>query len=339
MNNDEKMRLAEYIADLVVNRLNSQFDFQVREEQEIDNTELLNQSGNAIGYAYVPRNGDTLTNFINSLEVIFKTTKGHILKETIACNSTAGAAGSTFPSNTSTDGYLQELLSVKLIKLKEGTIVSPDLLGPDERVHILWYTGSVKLSDNDILTTVSLGNPIQTLDRPGFSTILDGSQSQTKCSNVGINKYIFDTGHLALSGTSTDTYVKSSKESISDVITGSSNIQHQYDLSSSDFDQENSNLRAFYNFKANKGHVIDSTTKRFYDEERLLRVQAEDDSNKTFADDKTHYWDPTDKRDSGRNTSTTRTLDDSSTSVYSSTNLPGQKLWPGSVIQIEDEQM
>ena len=41
MNNDEKMRLAEYIADLVVNRLNSQFDFQVREEQEIDNTELL----------------------------------------------------------------------------------------------------------------------------------------------------------------------------------------------------------------------------------------------------------------------------------------------------------
>ena len=42
MNNEEKMRLAEYIADLVVNRLNSQFDFQVREEQEIDNNiELL----------------------------------------------------------------------------------------------------------------------------------------------------------------------------------------------------------------------------------------------------------------------------------------------------------
>ena len=42
MDNDEKRRLAEYIADLVVNRLNSQFDFQVREEQEIDNNiELL----------------------------------------------------------------------------------------------------------------------------------------------------------------------------------------------------------------------------------------------------------------------------------------------------------
>ena len=41
MDNNEKMRFAEYIADLVVNRLNSQFDFQIREEQEIDNTELL----------------------------------------------------------------------------------------------------------------------------------------------------------------------------------------------------------------------------------------------------------------------------------------------------------
>tara|TARA_R110000851_G_scaffold14385_3_gene48740 strand:- start:195 stop:521 length:327 start_codon:yes stop_codon:yes gene_type:complete len=42
MNNDEKMRLAEYIADLVVNRLNSQFDFKIAEERGIDNsTELL----------------------------------------------------------------------------------------------------------------------------------------------------------------------------------------------------------------------------------------------------------------------------------------------------------
>ena len=41
MNNDEKMRLAEYIADLVVNKLNNQFDFQIREEQEINNTDLL----------------------------------------------------------------------------------------------------------------------------------------------------------------------------------------------------------------------------------------------------------------------------------------------------------
>jgi len=41
MNNDEKIRFAEYIADLVVNRLNSQFDFHVRESQEADSTDLL----------------------------------------------------------------------------------------------------------------------------------------------------------------------------------------------------------------------------------------------------------------------------------------------------------
>ena len=47
MTNNEKLRFAEYIADIVVNRLNSQFDFYVREEQDnleklgLDNTELL----------------------------------------------------------------------------------------------------------------------------------------------------------------------------------------------------------------------------------------------------------------------------------------------------------
>ena len=37
MNDDEKIRLAEYIADLVVSRLNSQFDFNVTAQQEVDN--------------------------------------------------------------------------------------------------------------------------------------------------------------------------------------------------------------------------------------------------------------------------------------------------------------
>ena len=42
MDNNEKMRLAEYIADLVFNKLNSQFDFKIDEERGIyNNTELL----------------------------------------------------------------------------------------------------------------------------------------------------------------------------------------------------------------------------------------------------------------------------------------------------------
>jgi hypothetical protein len=309
----------------------------------IDNSSLSYNSGkgpDAIGYAYVPRDGHTLSDFTNSIEVIFKTTKGNIIKETINCSSAAAAGGSRFPKNNS-NGYLSELLSVKLIKLKEGDINSTDLLGPDERVHILWYTPPTKafVESDDVLTTVSLGNPIQTLDRPGFSSILDGSQSQTKCSNVDINKYIFDDGKLPLSSTNTDTFVKSTKESISDVITGSKNIGHPYDLSSSDFDQENSKLRVFYNFKPNKGHIIDNLTKRFYDEERLVRLQVEDNSNKTFADDKTEYYDSTDKRDTTKNTSSTRTIDDTTTSIFITTTWVPTELYPGNVMQIEDEQM
>jgi len=41
MNNNEKMRFAEYIANLVVNKLNSQFDFHIREEMDNELEEIL----------------------------------------------------------------------------------------------------------------------------------------------------------------------------------------------------------------------------------------------------------------------------------------------------------
>ena len=40
MNNDEKIQLAEFIADLVVSRLNSQFDFKVT-AQGVDNSNTM----------------------------------------------------------------------------------------------------------------------------------------------------------------------------------------------------------------------------------------------------------------------------------------------------------
>ena len=40
MTDDEKIQLAEFIADLVVSRLNSQFDFKVT-TQEVDNSETM----------------------------------------------------------------------------------------------------------------------------------------------------------------------------------------------------------------------------------------------------------------------------------------------------------
>ena len=41
MNNNEKMRFAEYIANLVVNKLNNQFDFHIREEMDLELEEIL----------------------------------------------------------------------------------------------------------------------------------------------------------------------------------------------------------------------------------------------------------------------------------------------------------
>ena len=40
MTDDEKIQLAEFIADLVVSRLNSQFDFKVT-TQEVDNSDTI----------------------------------------------------------------------------------------------------------------------------------------------------------------------------------------------------------------------------------------------------------------------------------------------------------
>ena len=56
-------------------------------------------------------------------------------------------------------------------------------------------SGTAAITD-DVVTTVSLGNPLQTLDRPGFSVLADGSYSQTKNSNVSISTFTFDTDKL-----------------------------------------------------------------------------------------------------------------------------------------------
>ena len=248
----------------------------------IDNSII---SGNVVGYAYVPRVDNSLTSFNNSVEVIYKTTTERILKETIAAASALKGAGCIFPSDTSTNGYLKELLSVKIIKMKEGSITSDSNLGPDERLHIMITTGSANAETDYVITTVSLGNPIQTLNRPGFSVLADGTMSQTKCSNVSISKYIFDTGKLPTEPTEDYNFIIPDADQISDVIRGSSDTDSSYE-------QTDDKLRIHYSFKPNKkgGNVIDSTTKRFYDEERLIRLQVQDSSEDTNQDNTLEFY-------------------------------------------------
>lgn len=332
-----KVRIPEFVPANTPPTANLQLD----RATVFSGIENITITGNAIGYAYVPRIDDSLSDFFNGVEVIYKTTTGRILKETINATSKPSAGDSVFPSDTSTNGYLEEVLSVKIIKLKEGSVTSKDLLGPDERLHILYRISPAKadVTADNVITTVSLGNPIQTLDRPGYSVLLDGSTSQTKASNINIDKYIFDTGKLVLSSTNTDPYLKSTKESISDIITGSSLIYHVGTLSSSHFDQESSKLKEYYTFRPNKGNIIDNVTKRFYDEERLIRLQAVDDSNQNFADSSTLYYDDANKRDSTWNTNEAVDATETSIDVTGGTWMFYDGLRAGAVIQIEDERM
>ena len=234
--------------------------------------------GNWKAYAYVDRTGGTtLSAMTGGIEVIYKTTLDRILKETINPHSDIStAAGRAFPEVHGTDGYLKEILSVKLVEMREGTSVSPDRLGPDERIYIQVYEqGETQdpLTD-DPATFVSLGNPIQTLDRPGFSVFADGSQSQTRASNVSISKYWFEEGKLA--GT------------LRAEPNGALQISDAFGFTVDNFDQTKSHLRTYYSFN-HHNILMDATTKRFPDDERLYRLQVEDTSSSTRTDAASYY--------------------------------------------------
>ena len=252
-------------------------------------------AGNAVGYAFVPRAADTLTSYTSAIEVIYETTKDIVLKETIGASSAvtassaAGDTGCRFPSDISTNGYLTKVLSVKIVKLKEGTITSSDSLGPDERVHIMYSTGTGDVLDN-VITSVSLGNPLQTIDRPGFSVLADGSYSSTKNSNVSISTFMFDTDKLNNYSNSTTPFIFPNHQAGTDVFgveEGGTNS----------LDQVEPTLRVSYAHRFNshtdtvfkENHLINSETKRFYDFERCIKLQVQDTSATTRTDSATFY--------------------------------------------------
>ena len=296
-------------------------------------------AGNAVGYAFVPRAADTLTSYTSAIEVIYETTKDIILKETIGASSAvtassaAGDTGCRFPSDVSTNGYLTKVLSVKIVKLKEGTITSSDSLGPDERVHIMYSTGAGTIADN-VITTVSLGNPLQTLDRPGFSVLTDGSYSSTKNSNVSISTFMFDTDKL-------NNYSNSTTPFIFPNIQAGTDVFGVEEGGTNSLDQVEPTLRVSYAHKFNahtdtvfkENHLINSETKRFYDFERCIKLQVQDTSAATRTDSATFY-ETTNRGDSGSNAN--EPIDGSETEIDVDN---GAHFDVNQVIQIDDEFM
>ena len=247
----------------------------------IDNEVIVNTEDK--GYCIVDARSGAVTSFTNGVEVIYRTTSDRILKETLSPRESGETtpAAAIFPSDTSTNGFLKEVLSVKIVKLLETTdsSVTTQLMA-DERIHVLRYNSTNSAVPNhlgnDVITTVSLGNPIQTLDRAGFFVTADGSQSQTRASNVSINKYWFEDGKM--SGTIRQEPAAGFGQS------------DYFGFSVDDFDQTESSKVISYTFNhTNEGSVKDPNTQRYFDEERLIRLQVEDTSATTRNDGTTYY--------------------------------------------------
>ena len=255
----------------------------------IDNS-IFDNITNAVAYCYVERSGGTeLTGFDNGLEVVWEDDDGNIQKDLLGAHSDVSDLAASHTIGTVGSVYVKRILSVKIILLKEG--IAAATLGADERVKIhAMATAAVSGGDpnvDPIITMVSLGNPYISLDRPGFYITVDGSQSQTRCSNVSIDKYIYDSGKLegtAAAGTAGSFYFPGMAEQVSDIIGAALGATNPYT-------QSDSSLQVHYTLAPNNaalssgsGNVIDSTTKRIYDEERLIKLQVVDSSATTRQD-------------------------------------------------------
>ena len=255
----------------------------------IDNTFISGTTPK--GYARVLRDG---VNVPNAIDIIYKTNLDKIHKETIRAHHEAGTVTAStaltlFPNTTHIESgeKIKEILSVKLVQMQEGTASATTTLGPDDRIFIQIYDAAADSPDGSdavaasdrVVAAVSLGNPIVTLDRPGFYIDVNGGQSQTRASNVSIQKYWFEEGKLE--GT-----IRShpGANEISDAFADSLDA-----VFASGQTQEGTRLR--YCFDYNRGNIIEAGVDRFFDDERLIRLQVEDTSATSRNDDTTFYSD------------------------------------------------
>ena len=232
----------------------------------------------------------------SAIEIIYKNHEDIVFKETISATTRAGTdnsdqLASTFPSSGTakaavpTNGYLKELLSVKLVKLKEHVAsgTGTNQLEMDERISIYVFdsfgsasndtTPSITNKDS-LLCTVSNGNPIVTLYRAGFYATADGSQSLVKSTNRSISKYYFEEGKLQQISAST-----AGRKTV--LLTQSSDVFEENDGSaasttSTNWGQDDSSKLIRYTLDNNNGIVKDDE-ERYFSQQKLIRLQVKDD--------------------------------------------------------------
>tara|TARA_Y100000593_G_C4322002_1_gene344288 strand:+ start:4452 stop:7592 length:3141 start_codon:yes stop_codon:yes gene_type:complete len=259
----------------------------------IDN-DIFSNITNPVAYAFVERESGTELAVDDLLEVVWEDTEGNLQTSSIAGTSDKSDLAAKHTIGTVGSVYVKRILSLKIKILTEGNAAGT--LAADERIKIYAMAtaavaGNCNVTSDPIVSMVSLGNPYLSLDRPGFSITADGSQSQTRCSNVSLNKYIFDEGKLlgaAADGTAGLAYGPGHPEQVSDIIGAS--------LGTNNYTQSDSFKKLYYTLSPNAsalahgaGQFIDSTTARIFDEERLIKLQVIDSSASTRTDSSRYF--------------------------------------------------
>ena len=235
-------------------------------------------------------------NIANLITVTYKDVLGNINTETISASTVDNHDAAKF----CTTNNLQEILEVRVNNMLEGDASNLSRLFPREKVHILIYShdntsndpevpiGSETTEMKETVTAchVSLGNPIVTAESSEYTVVADGSSSYSRHSNEKIEYYNFDTGKL------TDGFSIANSDDATQV---SPVLQYS--------NQESPIKKVSYSFDIFAGDQTDSYN-RFYDTERLIRLQVEQDSDDfamTSGDTKKYsfldHWDVTNFND------------------------------------------
>jgi len=182
-------------------------------------------------------------------------------------NSAAEIAKYCMPYNATGDS--QDSAEILL----RAELLNATTLGDNERVYIKVFnavndlSGSGDVSADETVCVLSNGNPIIDLNEPGFSFTVDSSESFSQASNISIkNTYLDD-----------DNLYNSTIQSQASFSTKQGNHSDEFhaDLAVTSTSDAYNNTQLSYSHD-NTGHVMDSDS-RFYDFNRLVRVQVEDD--------------------------------------------------------------
>jgi len=231
-----------------------------------------NDNMTASKYIYAYYDG-SLPSFSDVI-ITYEDDQGNISEATVTPTAAEGSVTlSTSTSILDPDVaiYAKKLLKAQVETMTEGS----GGLNTSDRVYIKIGAKAANTNTDKTLSILSLGSPIQKEGDAMYSLLADGSESRTKCSNRTIENYYFDDDKLNVGGavqaqTLTDEDDCQEGEISDTLVAGLSNAT----IGQKDFS---------YTFSNEVNYAKDSYG-RFNDDQRLIRLQVEDDHTAASGD-------------------------------------------------------